>query len=241
LNPAPIYLLLNGEADGPHEEAEIARQLYGRKLSKKTLACIEGMPAWRSLDEVLVWSRAVLLRERRCEILELVGRMIGLQIDERSARVEALRMIGRQYDADLGESIGTILEVNTAALRNWRLCEAGQSNWNGGATDLWPAFELVKFSELRFHRDWKADWHAAGGRLFKGHMVARKDDPVWQVLSDFGFPFPPFSFDTGMWIKDVTRDEAEEIGADFGRVRFEMLKPGKPFDLVGILGVGSGT
>jgi hypothetical protein len=66
-------------------------------------------------------------------------------------------------------------------------------------------------------------------------MIARKDDPAWRALSDFGFPFPSFSFDTGMWIEDVSRDEAEEMGANFGGVQFKMPKPGKPFDLVGVL------
>ena len=235
MNAAPIYLLRDGETDGPYEADEIERMLESRKIPQKTLACIEGMPAWRSVSEVLVWSNAVLLGEKRGEVIELVERMVRLDVDERAARVEAMRMIGGQSDVALAEHIGTVLGVNMAALRNWQQCQAGQSNWNDGATGLWPAFQLVKFHSLRFHRDWKADWQAAGGKLFKGHMIARKDDPAWRALSDFGFPFPPFSFDTGMWIEDVSRDEAEEMGSDFGGVQFKMPKPGKPFDLVGVL------
>lgn len=67
MRPAPIYLLINGEPDGPHEaEAIVCRmdpdteedEPAQQPLDQETLSCIEGMPGWRTLPETLVWSYA---------------------------------------------------------------------------------------------------------------------------------------------------------------------------------------
>ena len=61
MRPAPIYLLLNGEADGPHEVEDIIDRIAEEELPETTLASIEGMPAWRALPETLLWAYAQLL------------------------------------------------------------------------------------------------------------------------------------------------------------------------------------
>jgi hypothetical protein len=43
-------------------------------------------------------------------------------------------------------------------------------------------------------------------------MIARKDSPIWEALSRFGTPYPPFDFNSGMWTKDVSREEAVGFG-----------------------------
>jgi hypothetical protein len=39
-----------------------------------------------------------------------------------------------------------------------------------------------------------------------------QSQPVWGKLSDFGFPFPPFSFDGGKWTRDIDSDKAKQFG-----------------------------
>jgi hypothetical protein len=70
MKPAPIYLLIDGKADGPHEAAEIVRRLNpGPDAIHKplplapecTLSCIDGMKRWHTLPETLIYSYAKLL------------------------------------------------------------------------------------------------------------------------------------------------------------------------------------
>lgn len=231
---APIYLLQDGEAKGPYDVDEIEALIGDEALAPETLASIEGMPKWRCVEETVVWAKATELKPARGEIMRLVEEMLALQKDLKTARAE-LRALVKQFTQDnLGDCLGTILDVNEGLLRNWRLCDSGQDKWTRDCGEFWPALELVAFRKLQFPRDWQADWVAAGGKVFDGHMVARKDDSVWRRLSDFGFPFPPFSLDRAMWVEDVSRDEARDFGIALGGP-FEMPKPGRPFELGGIL------
>ena len=232
MNTAPIYLLLNGEANGPHEVAEVEEMLQGRKIHKVDLACIEGMKEWRAIPETLVWARGHLLAEMRDLVLRVVSRMVDLEVDLPSARSEVMRATARQGDSDLSESIGTILDINMSLLRNHRLYCAKQDKWTPDASDLWPALELVRFSKLTFPRDWETAWQTAGGRSSGGKMVALTNDSVWTALSDFGFPFPPFSMDGAMWVEQVAAAEAREGGLAVpdGLLEFGDIKP---FEVVG--------
>jgi len=42
-------------------------------------------------------------------------------------------------------------------------------------------------------------------------MIARKDDTIWQALSAFGLPFPPFDLGSGMGWREISRKEAIEL------------------------------
>jgi hypothetical protein len=50
-------------------------------------------------------------------------------------------------------------------------------------------------------------------------MIALKNDPIWTAISSFGLPYPPYDFNSGMWVRDVSREEAEDLG---------LIKPGDP-------------
>lgn len=81
-----------------------------------------------------------------------------------------------------------------------------------GALKAFPAYELVRVSERRVPRDWAARWTAKGGRLFGGRMIALKTDPIWERISRFGNPFPPFDYNSGMGLRNVGWRECLEIG-----------------------------
>jgi hypothetical protein len=40
----------------------------------------------------------------------------------------------------------------------------------------------------------------AGGQIFGGRMIALKSDPIWTAISAFGTPYPPFDYNSGMWV-----------------------------------------
>ena len=90
------------------------------------------------------------------------------------------------------------------------------ADWKSGqdpdALDAAPAQELVRIREALQPRDWLTRWQGAGGRLFGGRMIALKSDPIWTRISRFGTPWPPFDFNSGMWVEDVLRPEAEALG-----------------------------
>ncbi|MCX6994132.1 MAG: hypothetical protein NT011_13460 [Kiritimatiellaeota bacterium] len=81
------------------------------------------------------------------------------------------------------------------------------------ALDAFPAQELFR-AESRLHtRDWPAIWQDAGGEFYDGgRMIALKSDPIWMAISDFDLPYPPFKYGSGMWVRDISRSEVEELG-----------------------------
>jgi hypothetical protein len=49
-----------------------------------------------------------------------------------------------------------------------------------------------------------------------GRMIALKSSGIWAALGSMedglGNPYPPFAFNSGMWVQDITRSEAQELG-----------------------------
>lgn len=86
-----------------------------------------------------------------------------------------------------------------------------------------PAQELTGSTARMPRADWGERWIAACGRAGDdkaadvydrtGRMVALKTSAVWRELnSDFGVPWPPFAFGSTRMVRDIFREEAEELG-----------------------------
>lgn len=130
---------------------------------------------------------------------------------------------GGLKDLSSDKRIRLVLETNLRQAANFGLLEQGNdplSRWQ------YPAFELVRIydreeprGEMPGSLGWLERFVRAGGRLFDGRMIARKDDPVWASLGDSNLfedgldsPFPPFAFNSGMGWREVPREEAIELG-----------------------------
>ncbi len=86
-----------------------------------------------------------------------------------------------------------------------------------------PCLELVRGHARKVERtDWPARFVRAGGTLYGGRMIARKDSNIWTNLNRFGRPYPPFDFGSGMVTREIFRHEAEELGAI---KRSDIVKP----------------
>jgi hypothetical protein len=137
-----------------------------------------------------------------------------------------LQSIGYQPDA---KDRGTIKDLSSDARINLQLghnvqSAQGYGQWSQGqepgAVDAFPAQELFRLESRDEPRDWPTRWNGARGELGAATtatdgrvaMVALKSDTIWEKLSTFGVPWPPFDFNSGMWVRDVDRARAEELG-----------------------------
>jgi hypothetical protein len=92
-------------------------------------------------------------------------------------------------------------------------------NQDPDVLEAFPAQELIREESRRAPRDWPAIWTQKGGRLVDGRMAALKTDAIWEKISRFGTPWPPFDYGSGMGLRELSRAEAETL---------ELLEPGAP-------------
>lgn len=142
------------------------------------------------------------------------------QLWERLGYVPDPEQAGGLQDLSSTRRINLQIETNVATARGAGWYEQGQQP---AVLDEFPAQELYRASTpaggAAAERDWPARWEKAGGVFYGERMIARKDDPVWQNLGDpalfpdgLGNPWPPFAFNSGMRVRDIGRDEAQELG-----------------------------
>ena len=106
--------------------------------------------------------------------------------------------------------LDAIIKTNVAQARGWMQYMEGTTP---GAFAAFPAQEFTRIRHSRQPRgDWPQRWAKAGGKTYAGRMIALKDDPVWERLSVFGNPFPPFDWGSGMGVLGVDRKTAIGLG-----------------------------
>jgi hypothetical protein len=158
----------------------------------------------------------------RADELTRVGESIDdilLGSTTRDAQRAKLKLLVDQMGAPaLSDArLNLILDTNVQMAEGFGSFVQGQG---AGVLDAWPAQELVRMNVPKVPRDWPDRWETAGGELVDGdRMVAAKDDDLWNRLGDpdlfddgLGNPYPPFAFNSGMDVADVTREEAERLG-----------------------------
>ncbi|MBQ3806609.1 MAG: hypothetical protein II840_01490, partial [Kiritimatiellae bacterium] len=106
--------------------------------------------------------------------------------------------------------LDVIIKTNVAQARGYMQYIEDTSP---GAFAAFPAQEFTRIRHSNKPRkDWPQRWAKAGGKVYGGKMIALKDDPVWERLSVFGNPFPPFDWGSGMGVMDVDRKTAIQLG-----------------------------
>jgi len=116
---------------------------------------------------------------------------------------------GGLQDLSSNQRLDLILKTNTDMAQG-----AGQFTVQNDPDilDAFPCLELYRLEGRKEERDWKERWVRAGGKLYGGRMIARKDDSIWSEISAFGNPYPPFDYNSGMWTREIDRSEAEDLG-----------------------------
>ena len=144
---------------------------------------------------------------------------------------------GTIKDLASNERINLVVKTNVELAQGAGNYIAGHDD---DVLDAWPAQELYRQEGRDQPRNWdgtnpKGDktltgfgsrWmfaaQASGdpdaARVLEttGRMIALKSSGIWQALGDFedglGNPYPPFAFNSGMWVRDVPRKTAESLG-----------------------------
>ena len=154
----------------------------------------------------------------------------------RTAIQQFLKEIGY---APATEDVGTIKDLSSDAriqlvLQTNKQLAQGQGNWlqsqRTGVLESFPADELFRLEDRAKKRDWLTRWRLAGDQTEDpigtgwtitpdGRMIALKNHDIWnwigssELFNDaLDVVWPPFALNSGMWVKDVSRADCEEIG-----------------------------
>ena len=141
-------------------------------------------------------------------------------VTSRAEVVSSIMQAARKAGLDTGSASitnhGSVARANVIIDTNAGMAAgyatAIQSN-SYGARLAFPAQELVRIEERQVPRSWQNIWRSHGGKIYPGgRMIALKEDPIWSAISRFGTPYPPFDFNSGMGVDDVSYEEALELG-----------------------------
>jgi hypothetical protein len=124
-------------------------------------------------------------------------------------------MYGTMDDLRSDVRLNLVLDTNVAITHCYRQWQEGNA-----AADAFPADELFRVGRRKVSRDWHRIWDEARSTLpstsalesSSGRLAALKNDPIWTAISDFGLPWPPFKFGSGMGVRDIDFDTAVDLG-----------------------------
>jgi len=157
---------------------------------------------------------------------------VTVGLDPATVRTQIKQLLRSDGSGGL-QDLSSDARINLVIKTNVELSQgagfAVQSN-DPAVLEAFPAWELYRLEGKKQQRDWAARWRIAAqvtgdvdaARVLDqtGRMVARKDSPIWQALGDgeggytdtLGNPYPPFAFNSGMWTRNVSYNEARDLG-----------------------------
>lgn len=199
-------------------EAYEVKTLLPTSMTSTQLEDIDG-----SLLERGRFSAQVTYAEFLEEIDRVVGDILDGKLDEASGR-KALQAKARELDLHpKAEDRGTIKDLTGSQRLNLivgqNVAQArGYGQWAQGqdpaVLDLYPAQELYRARAVKVPRNWASRWSQAANvtRTQTAGFVALKNTPIWEAISRFGTPYPPYDFNSGMRVRDVSRSKAMTVG-----------------------------
>ncbi len=137
------------------------------------------------------------------------------------------------------EDAGTIRDLSSDArvnlvIKTNRELAQGQGMWiknqQPALLNAFPGQELFRAESREQPREWLMRWRLAGSQtgdpIGKGwtittdeRMIALKNHPIWTLIGSSALFkdaldvfWPPFAFNSGMWVRDVDYDETAKIG-----------------------------
>lgn len=173
----------------------------------------------RSIREQAIFSAKVHKTRILEGIRETTEKVLRKEISPMEAR-DVLRGIveGSGYEVPEGlegsiqdltsdQRLDLIVQMNRDMARGYGRYAQAQAT-----LDEFPFWELYRQYARREPRDWASRWVEAGGQMIDGKMMAPVNSLLWVKLSEFGTPYPPFDWGSGMGVKRVSRKRVEEAG-----------------------------
>jgi hypothetical protein len=126
---------------------------------------------------------------------------------------------GDVRDITSAKRLGMIFDVQTGHAKGFTRRKLDADN--PLFLNAWPAKELVRIDSRKEPRDWSAIWDEARAAIpdpetatesSSGRLAALKTSSIWTAISDFGLPYPPYKFGSGMGDRMLKRSEVIELG-----------------------------
>lgn len=154
---------------------------------------------------------------------------LGQRTEQEARKRIAQHLASRGYRPEPGkegtmEDLGSLRRQNVTLDTNVGLVR-GHALWTKGQASLkaFPAWEFLRLQRKQEPRDWPTRWLEAivatddrgvvvDPLLYGGVRAALINHPIWAALSRFGQPYPPFDFNSGMGIRPISRQRAEQLG-----------------------------
>jgi len=184
----------------------VSRQAIDRSINKDSLAYF----ASRLIATRLSLHQAIIDADHR-------GPSRSSSTHSDAAGDQAADEGGSDNDADDGA--GTLLATKISLAYGLRQWQDGRSK---GALTAFPAQEISVLNLTAAGTDLPKIWDDTVAELGSkttatsasrtGRMVAKKSDPVWLRISEFGLPYPPFRLGSGEMLMDVSWEEAVDLG-----------------------------
>ena len=119
---------------------------------------------------------------------------------------------GGIHDLSSRRRMEVTLETNVALARGWQQREQMKLDKSQ------PGLRLFRARRVQMPRNWQQRWGEAAARINwqgvarGGEFVALIDSPIWEEISRFGVPYPPFDFGSQMRVKAVPYEECVKLG-----------------------------
>jgi hypothetical protein len=212
--------------------AAAERSLRAKGLLPTTLSSEELKGIGADIRERAMFSARTDYASHLQTIQDQVDKMIEGKTDPATARQELQDSLDRlDYKPEVGAE-GTITDLRSdqrldLIIKTNREMVQGYGAWeqSQATLDSYPAQELIRAEGRKVPREWYQRWLDAGGELYpgnpeglplsedgQGRCIALVNDPIWSAISEFGLPYPPFDFGSGVDVRPVSLAECLALG-----------------------------
>lgn len=196
------------------------KQIYDVALTTQQVDALS-----RQFREAAAW----IVGQDEAYIIDAYYKAAALIAEGRVTPAEARRLV-REALAEAGynaENPGSWNDMKDGTARQKLILDTNEKKAAGYAwyesmreSDAYPAQQLVRVGSRRNPRDWQSRWRNAYAQLpaeeqakaLLSPMIALTDCRIWQLLSRWGDPYPPFDYGSGMDVDPVDYDTAARLG-----------------------------
>lgn len=203
-------VLTSAQWEGMPHALRTRAQLSARVESARVMSTIQDKLAKRIglLREEVAHGEAIVSRDSFIRDVRAIARAEGIETQDGNytGTIRDIRSVAR---------LGLIFDTQMQMAYEHAGWKMGQ---DPDVLNEFPAQRFLRVMTVEKPREgWPERWQAAGDSVnwegaLPAPMIALKTSGIWEALSRFGDPWPPFDYGSGMGLEDVDREEAEALG-----------------------------